>query len=81
MDELSTHGLRMEEDGRLCYGETEIDAICSLAKNQGWKLWNEEPRYREFVTCGSCGKSSSIFAVAGNLGLCPHCHKDAIPKP
>jgi hypothetical protein len=46
MDELSTHGLRMEEDGRLKYGQTENEAICELAKQQGWKLWNEECRPR-----------------------------------
>ena len=31
----------METDGRLCYGDTEQEAVERLARAQGWKLWNE----------------------------------------
>jgi hypothetical protein len=34
--------VRMENDGRMVYAETENDAIIKLAKHQGWRLWNEE---------------------------------------
>lgn len=28
---------------KLCgYGDTKDDALAALARNQGWKLWNEE---------------------------------------
>lgn len=42
MDDLSRECVRMEDDGRLVYADTEEDAIIKLAISQGWKLWNEQ---------------------------------------
>lgn len=35
-------GFYPDESPFLAWGETEDDAILELAKNNGWKLWNEE---------------------------------------
>ncbi len=40
-DEITGNCVEMEEQGRLCYGHSEQEAVERLAKGQGWRLWNE----------------------------------------
>lgn len=43
--------------------------------------WKQPIKWNNTAVCNECWERSNIAAVAGNLGKCPVCHKDAMRKP
>ena len=72
-----------------CYAETLMDTRYGRVKwgkgnprsrtsESNWKL---PLRWNDTAICNECGEHSKIARIAGNLGKCPVCHKDAMRRP